>query len=792
MASSRTDPSAAPVDDAAAGSALVGAAGVGPALVIGVALAAAVFAAAMALAVGLIHPDPTIITTRFGDQQNQSVKTALYLLTFAVLFPVAGLAGTRSADRIARGPNAPFLGGLSAALVAALAAVVLLVKASTLLPRGEDLRLVLGTFALWLVCAVAVLRRAGRREQLQALRPLAGRGQDVGAVACALVFAAILCFTHLSRSDVVVLVPGLALIGAGIAVVQGRRVPHLRRPWGPAVDVLAVVGIALAVPDLVIFTTSEQLPNLFFPPGIIQFHHDFLLGPTNQVVRGGTLLVDSPVSQYGVGSVYFLAAWFHLAPIGYGTYGLLDGILTAAFYATGYAVLRVAGASRLLAVPAMAVAVTVFVLDLAYPIGSLPQQGPLRFGLPLALVLATVAGERSSRHIRSASLVSLAVVGLSSIWALEAFVYTGVTFVALTLARSCLGPAGARLRFLVRSTGAAVLACVCAQLVLAAATVAATGQLPDWTQYFAYLKVFLGGGAAGKLTYGFAPWSPALPLAAGLGGSALAVVLVMRRRPEIVARHSPLLIALAGLTGYAIALLSYTQNRSSTYLLPYISLPALLIGALWTTLAQRSAPRALRTGTLAFVLGIVLVMLLSTSGVGDRFSRTALAHARPGGGLRAALTRLWDAPPIDPRAPAGQRLLDRFLPGQSHVLILLPGTPELAVEILMRSDRGNRLPIGNPVEEGFVPTVWAPPLRRAIARLEPGERILLNRETLSLLATLQRRPGFDPLAHPEIGTDPLELFVGLELLRRFDLRTVARGPRGFIVAELARPPEAKG
>jgi hypothetical protein len=643
--------------------------------------------------------------------------------------------------------------------------------------------------ALGAVAALGALARPPPPRPWAPLRALAGRGELLGVAAGAAAFAAVLCFTHLSTGDVAVLVAGIVAIGAALALLGHRPVPRLARPWGPVVDALALVLIAFAVPDLVVFTTSSAVPNAFFEPGIIQFHHDFLLGPTNQVLRGGTLLVDNPVSQYGVGSVYFLAAWFHLAPIGYGTYGLLDGLLTAAFYMAGYAVLRLAGTPRALAVPALAVGVVALVYGLHYAIGALPQQGPLRFGPPMVLILATVAGLRWPRRSAVAGAAALVVVAITSIWALEAFAYTVLTLAAMLLARAWLAPAEGRRRWLARQAGLALAACVCAHILFAAATLARTGDLPAWGQYFGYLSAFLGGGKAGQLVYGFEPWSPGLAVGAGYAASAAAVVMVIRRRPEVAARHAALLVALAGLTAYGIALFSYTENRSSTYLLPYVTLPALLAGVLWVTLLVRSpaaAPRALRLGGLAFALALALVMLLSALPVGDRFSRSALAHARPGGGLHAALARLWHPPPIDPRAPAGEQLLDRYMPGQSHVLILLPQSPQLTVEILMRSKRGNALPISDPVEESFVPSLWVGQLRRAALRLRPGARILINQDTLKTLASLRARPGYNPIAQPHIGSDPLEEWLLLELTRRFDLRVIGRGARGFLVVELAR------
>ena len=67
---------------------------------------------------------------------------------------------------------------------------------------------------------------------------------------------------------------------------------------------------------------------MFLEPGIIQVQQDYILGSANQLLGGGALLVNVPISQYGVGLIYFLYAWFHVAPIGYGTFGLLDWLLT--------------------------------------------------------------------------------------------------------------------------------------------------------------------------------------------------------------------------------------------------------------------------------------------------------------------------------------------------------------------------------------------------------------------------------------------------------------------------------
>ena len=74
----------------------------------------------------------------------------------------------------------------------------------------------------------------------------------------------------------------------------------------------------------------------------------------------------------------------------------------ALLFAAGYCVLRLAGTSRLLATGALALGVVVLIYNLAYSVGFLPQRGPLRFGLPMALILAATAGERWPQRERAA------------------------------------------------------------------------------------------------------------------------------------------------------------------------------------------------------------------------------------------------------------------------------------------------------------------------------------------------------------------------------------------------------
>ena len=79
---------------------------------------------------------------------------------------------------------------------------------------------------------------------------------------------------------------------------------------GRALDAGLVVLLLLAVPSLVVTVAGDPVP---FDTAIIQFHQNFFLGPANQILVGDAMLVDV-LSQYGVGSIYFLAGAFTVIP----------------------------------------------------------------------------------------------------------------------------------------------------------------------------------------------------------------------------------------------------------------------------------------------------------------------------------------------------------------------------------------------------------------------------------------------------------------------------------------------
>ena len=291
-----------------------------------------------------------------------------------------------------------------------------------------------------------------------------------------------------------------------------------------------------------------------------------------------------------------------------------------------------------------------------------------------------------------------------------------------------------------------IAACVLAQLIFALATLAFAGQLPDWGQYLAYLRRFVIG-PLGDFTYDIAPWSPGLAVGAAYLVSAAAIVQLAWRSRELVERERVAFVALAGTTAYGIALFSYYDNRSGDNIVPLVSLPLLLAAAIWLGLLLRSQPQgrplARRAGLSLGLSVAALAIAVAWSSVDGAFPRSALAHLLPGGeSLRGAVHRLWNPPALDSRAAEGQRLLRRYMPGPRPIVLT---DPDLTTEILIRSGRTNRLPLGDAWEDSFVPGQRLPGLRATIDGLRPGDRILTEPEALAALARLRRHPGIDPL-----------------------------------------------
>src|SRR5436305_6174364 len=174
---------------------------------------------------------------------------------------------------------------------------------------------------------------------------------------------------------------------------------------------------------------------------------------------------------------------------------------------------------------AIGVAVVSLLYSLQYFLGQLPEEGPVRFGLPMIVLVCSVAAAARPRIATPARVLALVALGVSAVWALEGFAYTLATYLAIAVAQSWLQEPGGRLRRLGGQVGLAAVACVVAHGVFALATLIGSGHLPDWGQYAAYVGEFLLGGTAGSITYGSSDWCAGLAADAAARLSTAANVL---------------------------------------------------------------------------------------------------------------------------------------------------------------------------------------------------------------------------------------------------------------------------
>ncbi len=763
-----------------------------PTLALTLLLALGAFALAMAAVTAVTEPK----SLGALGSENQRAESALYLGTFLILLPTALWFVPRLADRIAAGPNGGGLPLLTWLLSLLLIVLTVFARVSSHLPWDDGVPTVGVLGFVFTAVAALALRRAAADERWDALLARRDRGPAFATGAALLLLGIPFCFLALSSLSAAPVATGAVLAAAAVALYGRRRLTSLSGRLGLAADLVILVVVCLVIPDVVIFRPGDP-SNTFidqYKIGIIQFHQDFILGPAHEVVSGGSVLVDT-ASQYGVGPVYLLAGWFGLTKEGYGTYGFLDGILYSLFFGAGYLIMRMAGVSRLLAGTTLGVAVVTLILNLTYPIGGLPQQGPLRFGLPMALLLFTVLGSARPRLFRATRIAGYVVIGISAVWAIEAFSYTVVTFAGIVAFEAGEIQRPERLRWVLRRAGAALLACLAVHALLVVFTLIRAGELPHWNQYLAFLNAFLFKGL-GDLTYDFSTWSGGFAVGAVYFASAAALVLVVRRHRTVVEADRTAFLALAGMSAFGAVLFSYFVDRSSDGILPAVCFPALLLGAMWLAVLMRTpgvSSGVVRGSLAAGLLTAVLVVGAAWSSVDDRLPDTFLAQAMPGGdSLRDSLHRLWNPPALNQASPAGEALVNEYFSGQKRIPIIT--VPDVQTEILLRTGHTDQFRLTDAWEDSFVADQRLPGVEKGVSELAPGDLMLVDQGALKAFKTLENTTGLKSILEVAgVGAlAPLQSVALRDIGKRFTLEPVKRRPGGMTIVRLVGKRAATG
>lgn len=717
--------------------------------------------------------------------QTRSIQNGTFVLAFAGLLPLAALVATRALRPPVDGAALPAR-GLAAALV--LVAALGALRLAELAGAGTA---VTGAFGATAGIAVALLAAALAERHLDP-RPLSRlKPPRSAALAAGLGIVVLLIFAPDEVSAPAALV---ALTAAAVAWFL-RRPGDLPRPRG-ALGIALDLGLLALVALLTIDVTGYWGPDFAVsswsglpPPSIgpvAQIHQHFYLGPVGDVLSGRTLLVDAN-SVYGIGNAYMLAGWFQIAPFGYGPFGLLGSLASVTMLAAGWGILRWSGVGRALAAVTLLVAVSVTVLAPITSPSLFLNVGGLRFAPPFLLLGVGLAVSGRDGPVSRSPWV-LATFAFFSLWSFEALAYCGCAFLALALAdavplRSLRRGALAVGRSLLYLLGTFLAA----HLAFALLTLALGGELPDWGGYVelfgAWAEILEETFGSDAETFTRAWLLGAAYLASGVGAMLLLLGDEARRRQGL---------AIGGVSAIGASFLSYFIAHSTDVFLPFIALPALLLAALWLSLALREGGGQLASAALA-IAACALVMLLagSWSESERRLPRTALAHLVPGGpSLLDDMRRMWASPRIDPRAPAAQELIERHIPGDRALVLT---EPDLGQEALIRAGRANLLPISYPWQDEVALEESLPPVTDAIAELEPGTRVLLQEPpgpgTAPVPALLFERLFGNVPDDGRLG--PLAAIARHALEERFDLELVERGPDGLYVAELRPKGEGK-
>jgi len=712
-----------------------------------------------------------------------------FALCFGVCLPVAFLLGWRVAVALTARHRPAVISALVGVAGLGVLAVILAARLAHAL-GARAAPVLLGGLAVWGVIVAVAWRSPGRRERLgEALARRLRPGSAALAGAGVLIVVAFLPPRSLRLAPM-----ALSLLALAVLLPIASRWPN-RSPRGGlvrALDVLVAGAIVLLVVDvqgymqylpydpyaLLRLAVRDPVGLLNYPSGQAfaqQFHQDFYMAPVNDVLHGRPMLVDT-YTQYGTGAFYFLAAWFKLAPLGYGPLGLLSGAMTGSQYACAYGTLRVAGCRPPVAIVAVSVALVALVLGAFGSLTQYPSGGGLRFFWPYLLILVVVASVRWPAWSARARPAALAILCVSAAWSLETMVY-GLAIVSAAAGFAALSSPElhGRWRRLGVDLAVAVACCVGANLALALATLALSGQWPDWRPYLAFFTAYGGGEVNPVVVPLVHAWSAGFGVGAIYFASALGLVTTTLRRPELVRARRATVAAVAVCTAYGIVILTYWVTHSLSNALLAVALPAIMVAVLWLRLARdpRSAvSRGVRVGALAFGLWLAALMVVFAWPESEpKWQRSALWQALPGTpGLRDNVTRLWHSPRLDPRSAEAEALLARHTPGHGRVAVLME--PDLTVETLVRAHRVNALPFGDILQDTLIRRYVQPRLNRAIDRLEPGTLVL---------AQLQPDPRIAPLE----GLAPLLQSALARLRQRFALQVVETSPSGLSMVRLA-------
>ena len=447
-----------------------------------------------------------------------------------------------------------------------------------------------------------------------------------------------------------------------------------------AFDVLVIVVMILVVFD----------PAMDVDP----YHHNFYLGPVAAVRAGRTMLVDINC-QYGVGVIYFIAFIFdrgfeHVPPSVVG-FAVLITVLAIIQYTVIYATLR----SITRSVPLSALILALMILvprfeQIGYP-SSFPSTGALRF-LPGYLLLGCFAlrARLPSQRLWIFGLEAL-VVGATSIWSFESFVYVFAAYLASLVYETAHVRRGEILAELENRLTPTLIAATMFQGALLLITRIRSGEWPHWSRYFDYIKLYSTQEFG---TLPVEPWTPWLPLA---GAYAVTVIALGYRR--VTLGRSDLkgdYAVVFAMSSLGIAQFTYYVGRSHLNNLFHIAVPAFFVAGYWFIAAAKKTPhasQAIRQSLVFVCYGVGTFLALSAvPDVMKKFDHTLLAYVRT--------DRDWAVRVPLPRTTDAEQMIRKYAPTSRRVALFT--SSEVEIETFLLTRRTSVWPRSNPIQDELI------------------------------------------------------------------------------------------
>lgn len=679
-----------------------------------------------------------------------------------VIVPLVGVVGSWAYERTKRDvfPNsALFHPVFSAAHVAFWAVALHRLRAlSPAIWKEKDAvtvdftlpcrRLIIAWFAgnIVLLAAFWVLRK----RPAPAFAPLAVRAIErllpFGVVAAILPF---LTRNALPRGFLVLLAV------AGLASVMHEELARFpkHRTARLTFDALVLVGMVLIVID---------------PAMDVDFHHsNFFLGPAAAVRAGRSLLVDVNC-QYGVGSIYFLAAILDLRtkliPPTIEGFSTLLGIMAAVQWAVIYGTLRsITKSPGLSAIVFLLILVSPRLEQVEYAT-TFPSTGAFRFIFGFLLVgCFALRGPLRGRE-RWVYALEAIVVGAASVWSFESFVYVFVAYLGSLVYEAVHVGRRNLVQLLEDRILPAALSVSWFHLALALLTRWRSGHWPHWSLYIDYLKLY------STEEFGTLPietWTPWLPLA----GALMLTVIALGYRRITLGRtdlKTPYAVVFA-MSALGIAQFTYYLGRSHPNNLFHIAPPAFFVAGYWFIVAAESSEHVSRAFRKSFVFvcygACAFVLVHAMPDVEKKIDHTWLAYLATG--------REWNHRPTQTRVADAIAMMNKYAPGQRRVAYFTH--PDSFVEMSLLTRRTSLWPEAYAPEDGLLESA-----RRRIANTDSG----LKAGDIVFADTLSMSPITADEVHLMAGVEHVDRDLFNRLATRFKFELVESRPSGAAALRL--------